>query len=166
MLIDDQSSIFYVGSNGYVQEKRLYPGSTVWEPGTINGCNLKAFGNLSSTFGNLNSDQDPSNEWGSYRMAAVFSESFKTGPGARFFYHTRSGNGSPLVQEMLWNMSNDTWSQGYQFSDPWPKSDLTATIDSTTQTLRLFYSSGNLTLQESWLNLTDPSAVYKSGMLP
>ncbi|MCJ1249523.1 hypothetical protein MMC30_006749 [Trapelia coarctata] len=158
-----QSSIFYVGSNGLVQEKRLYPGTTVWQPGTINKSNLKAFGNLTAP-DNANNDQDPSNGWGSYRMAAVFSQSFKNGPGARLFYHTQSDTGASLVQEMLWDMGTDTWSQGYQFSDPWPKSDLTATTDPTTQTLRLFYSSGNLTLQESWLNMTDPSAVYKSGV--
>jgi len=168
ILTNDQSSIFYVGSNGYVQEKRLYPGTTVWQPGTINSSNLKAFGNLSifNAPGNANSGQDPSNGWGSYRMAAVFSQSFSNGPGARFFYHTQSATGAPLVQEMLWDMGKDTWSQGHQFSDPWPKSDLAATIDSTTQTLRLFYSSENLTLQESWLNMTDPAAVYKSGTCP
>lgn len=167
ILTPDQSSIFYVGTNGFVQEKRLYPGNTVWQPGTINKYNLRAFGSLSLpiTPGN-NSEQDLSNGWDSYRMAAVFSRSFRDGPGARFFYHAQSLTGTPVVQEMIWNMSNDTWSPGHQFYDPWPNSDLSATIDSTTHTLRLFYSSGNLTLQESWLNMTEPGAVYKSGNCP
>ena len=149
-----------------MQEKRLYPNTTVWQPGTINKSNLKAFGNLPipNAPGTNSGEQDLRNGWDSYRMAAVFSRSFRNGPGARLFFHTQSETGTPLVQEMIWNMSNDTWSQGHQFNDPWPNSDLTAAIDSATQTLRLFYSAGNLTLQESWLNMTEPGAVYRPGM--
>lgn len=97
-------------------------------------------------------------------MAAVYSEDFFGTPEARLYYHTQITGSDPVVQEMIWTPSNDTWVSGHQFTDPWPKSDLTATIDAATKTLRLFYSAGNLTLQESWLNMSLAGATWQSGM--
>jgi hypothetical protein len=152
-----QGSIFYVGDNGYVQEKRLYAGTTLWEPGTLNHYGLTATGSIPSP------GKTPQNSWDSYRMAIVFSTSFVDGPGARLFYHVQPDTGIPIVQEMIWHMNNDTWTQGHQFSDPSPNSDLTATIDPSTHTLRLYYSTGNGTVQERWLDIKTAGAVYQPG---
>ena len=147
-----------------LQEKRLYPGTSIWEPGTINDHSFKVYGNLSSP--ETNSQDNPGNPWDGFRMAAVYSTAFANGPGARLFYHSQSSTGLPMVQELIWTQENDTWSNGFQFLDPWPNSDLSATIDDATQTLRLFYSSGNLTLEESWTSVADLGATYQPGMVP
>ncbi|MCJ1411688.1 hypothetical protein MMC19_005780 [Ptychographa xylographoides] len=157
-----QSSIFYVSSSFMLQEKRLYPGTSIWEPGTINDHSFKVYGNLSSP--ETNSQDNPGNPWDGFRMAAVYSTAFANGPGARLFYHSQSSTGLPMVQELIWTQENDTWSNGFQFLDPWPNSDLSATIDDATQTLRLFYSSGNLTLEESWTSVADLGATYQPGI--
>ena len=97
-------------------------------------------------------------------MAAVYSTKFHNGPGTRFFYHAQSDSGATWVQEMIWNQNTDSWSQGAQLHDPWPNSHLAATIDESTMSLRLFYSAGNLTLQESYINITQPDAQYNKGI--
>lgn len=97
-------------------------------------------------------------------MAVVYSTNFHDGPGARLFYHFMSDNGTRWVQEMIWNQGSDIWSRGAALNDPWPGSRLAAVVDETGKTLRLFYSAGNLTLQESYLNIQDAHSDYKTGM--
>ena len=96
-------------------------------------------------------------------MTAVYSSDFSTGPGCRLFYHALSSNG-PVVQEMIWTMENDTWYPGAVLADPWPTSQLAAVIDPNSHLLRLFYSAGNLTLQESYVDITKPGAAYTTGL--
>lgn len=96
-------------------------------------------------------------------MTAVYSPYFSTGPGCRLFYHARS-NSDPVVQEMIWTQENDTWQSGAVLADPWPTSQLAAVIDPNTHLLRLFYSAGNLTLQESYVDITKPGAAYTTGL--
>ena len=107
--------------------------------------------------------QDPENGWDGYRMAAVYSANFHTGPGVRLYYHAENLTGAPLVQELIWTQSSDSWTNGAKLLDPWPTSHLAATIDESTQILRLFFSSGNNTLQEAWMSLSDPTGTYRNG---
>ena len=118
-------------------------------------------GNISLPPGDNN---DVENSWDSYRMAAVYSTNFYTGPGIRLFYHSQQLNGSSFVQEMIWIQTNDTWSAGAKLSNVWPNSHMVATMDNSTNILRLFFSSGGNTLQEMWLPITDPNAEYTAGM--
>ncbi|MCJ1226336.1 hypothetical protein MMC12_002986 [Toensbergia leucococca] len=159
---EQQGSIFYTGLNGHVQEKRNFNNS-IWELGTLGASNLAAIGNMSVPSSDI-STEDPSNDWDSYRLAAVYSTNFATGPGCRLFYHSQDLNGTTWVQEMIWIQSSDSWTHGASIIGPWPNSDLAATVDESTQILRLFYSAGNLTLQESWLNMSDPRAEYQIGV--
>lgn len=147
--------------NGLLQEKRkVYSSTEYWEPGSLNSKNLVAVGNLS-----LPSEaDDPQNDWDGYRMAAVYSENFHSGPGLRLFYHAEQLNGTSHVQELVWIQSNDSWSQGAKLHDPYPNSHLAATIDESTRTLRLFFSSGNGTLQEAWTSISDPTPNYSNGL--
>ena len=151
-----------MGDNGLLQEKRkIYNNTDYWEPGTLNDLNLPMAGNISLPPG----DNDVvENSWDSYRMAAVYSTNFHTGPGIRLFYHSQQLNGSSFVQEMIWIQANDTWSAGAKLSNVWPNSHMVATIDNSTNILRLFFSSGGKTLQEMWLPITDPNAEYMAGM--
>ena len=144
-----------------MQEKRNFNNS-IWELGTLGASNLAAIGNMSVPSSDI-STEDPSNDWDSYRLAAVYSTNFATGPGCRLFYHSQDLNGTTWVQEMIWIQSSDSWTHGASIIGPWPNSDLAATVDESTQILRLFYSAGNLTLQESWLNMSDPRAEYQIG---
>lgn len=147
--------------NGLVQEKRKILNSTVyWEPGTINALNLPAVGNISLPAG---SKPDPKNGVGSYAMAAVYSQDFSTGPGIRLFYHAELLNGTSYVQEMIWTQDSDIWTKGTEILDVWPNSKLAAAIDDTNKLLRLFFTTGNETLQEMYLNITDPHGAYQSG---
>ena len=68
------------------------------------------------------------------------------------------------MQELIWTQSNDSWAHGAKLPNPWPTSHLAATIDESTQILRLFFSSGNNTLQEAWMSLSDPTGTYRNGM--
>ena len=96
-------------------------------------------------------------------MAAAYSTRFHGGPAARLFYHSVATDGTARVQELVWNQTADSWALGATLTDPYPNSHLAVTIDNSTQLLRLFYSSGNLTLGESWLNISDPNGVYREG---
>ena len=97
-------------------------------------------------------------------MAAVYSKNFHSGPGIRLFYHAEQLNGNSSVQEMVWNQRNDSWSNGAKLSSPWPNSHLAATIDESTHILRLFFSSGSQTLQESYTNISAPNDGYHNGI--
>ncbi|MCJ1378079.1 hypothetical protein MMC17_001175 [Xylographa soralifera] len=160
-----QSSIFYMDwQHQLVQEKRLLPNATIWTDGTLDSSSLPAYGNLSIS--ESNPEQDPSNTWDSYRMAAVYSKDFIGGPQARLYYHTMTDgtNLVPIVQEKIWSQNNDSWTTGRQFFDAWPNSNLAITTDTATSTIRLYYSSGNLTLQEAWFDLNHQSAGWQSGL--
>ncbi|CAD6575147.1 MAG: hypothetical protein ASARMPRED_007112 [Alectoria sarmentosa] len=158
---NQQGSVFYVGLNGLLQEKRkVFSSSAYWEPGTLNDMSIAAVGNLSLS----SVTQDPKNDWDGYRMAAVYSENFHTGPGLRLYYHAENLTGAAYVQEMIWTQSTDSWANGAKLHNPWPNSHLAATIDESTQILRLFFSSGNNTLQEAWMSVSDPTGTYKNGV--
>ena len=106
---------------------------------------------------------DPKNGWDGYRMAAVYSVNFDNGPGIRLFYHAGQLNGTSVVQELIWNQKNDSWSKGAELLKPYPNSHLAATVDENSKILRLFFSSGNQTLSEEWLNITNTQAGYSPG---
>lgn len=147
--------------NGLLQEKRkIYNNTDYWEPGTLNNLNIPATGNISSS----SQDGDPENDWDGYRMAAVYSVNFDDGPGIRLFYHAVQLNGSSFVQELIWNQKNDSWSKGAQIQRSYPNSHLAAAIDENSKILRVFFSSGNKTLSEEWLNIGDTKAGYNPGM--
>ena len=153
-----QSSIFYIGSNGYIQEKRNYAGFNTWEPGTnaINTIGLRA---VITPFG-----EDPQdNAWDSLRMAATYSADFYGGPQARLFYYGQADSGTLVLQEMIWTQGNDSWRYGAALTSRSANSHLAMTVDSVTQTLRLFYSAGNQTLQEAWLNISQADATWQTG---
>ena len=143
-----------------MQEKRkIFSSSDYWEPASLNNMKIAAIGNFTLP----SVTQDPENGWDGYRMAAVYSEKFHTGPGVRLYYHAENLTGAPFVQELIWTQSSDSWTNGAKLLDPWPTSHLAATIDESTQILRLFFSSGNNTLQEAWMSLSDPTGTYRNG---
>lgn len=147
--------------NGLLQEKRkIFSSTAYWEPGTLNDMNIAVVGNLSLP----SVTQDPKNDWDGYRMATVYSENFHTGPGLRLYYHAENLTGAAYVQELIWTQSTDSWTNGAKLNNPWPNSHLAATIDESTQILRLFFSSGNSTLQEAWISISDSTGTYKNGM--
>ena len=96
-------------------------------------------------------------------MAVVYSTNFKPGPQARLFYHAQQMDGSNYVQEMIWTQSNDSWAQGATIKNAYPNSRLSATVDDRIGVVRLFFSSGNHTLQESVMILQDPTGAYRDG---
>lgn len=97
-------------------------------------------------------------------MAAVYSSNFHSGPGVRLYYHAEQLNGANFIQEVIWDQRTDKWSSGAQIQGAWPNSHLAATIDESTQVLRLFFSSGNNNLQEVWTLITDPHGKYSNGV--
>ena len=140
-----QGSLFYVGNNGLLQEKRkIYSDSLYWQTGKLNDLNLPMSGNMS----NSSQNGDPRNTWDSYRMTAVYSRNFSTGPGARLFYHAQYLNGTAFVQEMVWAQTNDSWTKGADIAGVNPNSHLAASIDESEGVLRLFYSTGDKNLEE------------------
>ncbi|KAL8971804.1 MAG: hypothetical protein Q9183_000880 [Haloplaca sp. 2 TL-2023] len=155
--------IFYVGTNGYLQEKRrpFFNDESVWEPGKLNFANIKMMGNISLS---ERADEDPVNEFDSYSMAAVYSLDFHNGPGTRLFYHESADNGTHWVQERIWRQESDEWEIGQEIRDVSPNSHIAATMDRKNGLLRLYFSSGGLTLQEVWLNYTDPKGLYNLGL--
>ncbi|KAL9609581.1 MAG: hypothetical protein Q9167_005654, partial [Letrouitia subvulpina] len=153
--------MFYIGTNGFLQEKRkAFDDNLFWEPGTLNSQNIALVGNISLP----EKTRDPINNFDSYRMAAVYSVRFASGPGTRLFHHMQSLNGSTWVQEWIWTQSTDNWQKGQSISDVFPNSHLAATVDEENMLLRLYYSSGNLTLHEKWINISDPTSVYNDGI--
>ena len=131
-----------------------------WEPGTLNPLNIPVVGNVSLP----SATQDPENDWDGYRMAAVYSQNFHTGPGLRLYYRAQNLTGASFVQELIWTQTTDSWANGAKLHNPYSNSHMAATIDESTQTVRLFFSSGNNTLQEAWMSLSDPTGTYQNGM--
>ena len=112
-----------------------------------------------------NNDNDPENDWDSFRIAAVYSDAFSAGPQVRLYYHQPQVNGNATwIQELIWFQNSDTWAEGAQFTDAWPRAHMAATIDDTTQVLRLFFSTGGKTLQEYYAFVNDPDLSYKKGI--
>ena len=97
-------------------------------------------------------------------MAAVYSRRFAAGPQARLFYRRQELNGTNYIQEVIWDQANDKWSKGAVFDDAWPTSHFAATIDESTNILRLFFSSGGKTLQEYRADISIPNTVYTKGV--
>ena len=156
-----KGTIFYVGMNGLIQEKRkIFNNTLYWLPGTINNLNLPAVGNISVP---SESNPDPKNGVGSYTMAAVYSQNFTTGPGIRLFYHAELLNGTSFVQEMIWIQTKDSWTKGAKIPNVWPNSKLAATIDDENGLLRLFFMTGNETIQEMYYDINDAHGEYQSG---
>ncbi|KAL8948953.1 MAG: hypothetical protein Q9222_004905, partial [Ikaeria aurantiellina] len=160
--------LYYQSVLGNVKEA-VFDGNTwgtaaknYWEPGPLNPSNIVVMGNLSLPDAKPN--QNPPNDFDSYRMAAVYSENFYSGAGTRLFYHASSVNGTTWVQEWIWTQSTDNWRTGQAIQNVYPNSHLAATVDEENKLLRLFFSSGNLTLQEVWLNITDPNGLYNNGL--
>lgn len=149
-----QNFVVYVDNNNIIQGRRKLPSSKDWVYST----------QLQAAKFQVNGLAANEEDTGRLRLAAVYSEDFSTGPGARVFYHAppEDKNKEGYVQELIWDQRGDSWSLGAKINDPLPTSHLAATIDG--QALRLFYSSGSGTLQESWLNITDLKASYKRGM--
>ncbi|KAL8640301.1 MAG: hypothetical protein Q9228_002766 [Teloschistes exilis] len=160
--------IFYISAiNGFMQEKRKnfnYPDSN-WEPPAslgINSLNIRVAGKVSVPRSDQN-PRDPDNDWDGYRMAAVYSDRFSTGNGTRLFCHQTGSNGTNWVQEYIWTRSTESWRAGQAIGNVSPNSHIAATLDDKNSLLRLYFSSGNLTLQEVWLNISDPNALYNNG---
>ncbi|KAL8999652.1 MAG: hypothetical protein Q9169_001612 [Polycauliona sp. 2 TL-2023] len=155
--------MFYVGTNGYIQEKRkdLNDEKTYWEPGTFNDNGLKLSGN--TTLPKDLQSLDPINQKDGYSMAAVYSDIFVNGAGTRFFYHRSSSNGTNWVQEWIWTRESDDWKIGQAIPNIYPNSHIAATVDEQNRLLRLYFSIGNMTLQESYLNISDPQGLYNNG---
>ena len=155
-----QGSIFYVGNNGLLQEKRkIYSDNQYWQVGKLNSLNIPMTGNLTSPVNN----NDPKNTWDGYRFAAVYSRNFSTGPGARLFYHAQEMDGSNFVQELIWAQNNDSWTKGAMIEDANPNSHLAATVDESIGILRLFFSSGNRSLLEAWTSMGSSGGNYTKG---
>lgn len=134
------------------EKRKILNSSDYWEPGRLSSMySTSPFAKASTP----SSDDGPQNGWDRFRMAAVFSKEFYSGPGARLFYHADSS-----VQELIWDQKSDSWTPGTTFPKAFPTSHLAATIDESTKLLRLFYSNGNGGLQEQVLNITDPKAIY------
>lgn len=133
----------------------------VWLPGTLNRKNFQV--NSSVTSQPDTSDDNPNNDWDGSNIAAVYSNNFPAGPGARLYYHFGKLNGSQWIQEIIWDQNTDTWEAGAALEGASPNSHIAATIDDHNKAVRVFYCSGNRTLQESWLNMSQPNGKYEAG---
>jgi hypothetical protein len=145
--------VLYVSSDNRLLARQKTPVDPVWQPlRSLGNSNLRVHEADAGAAGN-----------GSLAVAAVYSTEFSTGPGARVFYHTQpTGAGRPSwVQELVWDERTDSWSAGARIRDVAANSRLTATVHGSA--LRLFYCSGNRTLQESWMNISDTSGNYTKG---
>ena len=161
---EPQGSIYYVDMNGNLQEKRkIFSDNNYWNQFNLGSTMKKSLvGNISVP---KNTDKDPENDWDSFRIAAAYSDAFPGGPQVRLFYHQPQINGNGTwIQELIWFQNNDTWAEGAQFPDAWPRAHMVATIDDTTQILRLFFSIGGKTLQEYYAFVNDPDLTYKQGL--
>ncbi|KAI9830906.1 MAG: hypothetical protein M1838_005775 [Thelocarpon superellum] len=115
--------LFYLNKYNIIQEKRNSPIQPIWQMTSqyLGSLNVKVNGSSATSSDN-----------GGLSLAAVYSSTFSTGPGARLYYHADDGSGTAFVQE----------------------SRLSATVDA--DAVRLFYCSGSGTLQESYMLLSDP----------
>ena len=116
--------------------------------------------------GPTNSDVGLSSLGEDYRLAAAHSTAFSNGPQGHVFYNSRAANGSYYIQEVIWGQDDNFYVYGSMFTDAAPGSHLATVVDEVTRTLHLFYSTHDLTLQEAWLNMSDPFATYQKGQIP
>lgn len=144
-----------------MQEKRKkFSDILPWEQANLNSIlRVTVHGTVSMP---NNDDNDPKNDWDGYRLAAVYSRKFLAGPQTRLFYRQQDLNGT-WIQEVIWDQTNDKWTIGAIFTDASPNSHFAASIDESTNILRLFYSTGGKTLQEYWTNITSPETKYAKG---
>ncbi|KAI9758078.1 MAG: hypothetical protein M4579_003209 [Chaenotheca gracillima] len=146
--------IYYNGMQyPLLQEKIKDPNESLWLPGPMSALGIQSNTSLLTRENN-----------GAAHMSAVYSTRFASGAGARFFYHAaRQDTGTDSwVQELVWSQKADTWTKGAQIKGPVSTSQLAATIQD--DFLRLFYSTANGTLQESFIDITDKSANYTNGI--
>ena len=99
-----------------------------------------------------------------YRIAAVYSQHFAAGPGARIYFHQADGDSS-WVQELVWTQKTDTWTQGSRLFGPTTDSHLCAMIEPQSQAVRLFYSTPDNAVKEIWWNITDQIPQYQQGVV-
>ncbi|KAI9822455.1 MAG: hypothetical protein M1827_000174 [Pycnora praestabilis] len=154
---DQTTSIFYVDQNNAIYEKRHSTNNpannVIWEGGSISI--------IDSLLVNTTSVSASDN--GPLQVAAAYSADFSTGPGARLYYHSRGDGPTNWVQELIWDQNRDIWSVGAEITGPVSTSQLAATIQG--DALRLFYCSGDGTLEESWMNISAPgNATYTKGI--
>jgi len=155
--------MIYQGKNGLLQEKRKNLATVdIWSPGSLGSLGLLTNGS-STPQSNASPEANPSNDWDGFNMAAVYSMNFPTGPGARLYYHFSSPNGTAWVQELKWDQAADIWETGIVLPGVSPNSHIAATIDEQHKAVRVFYSTGNGTLQESWSNITQNNGAYHPG---
>ncbi len=133
-----------------------------WLPGTLNKQNFKVMGDFTLQ-SNDSAELNPDNNWDGYKISAAYSANFADGPGARLYYHFTAQNGSQWVQELRWYQNEDTWEAGVAIPDVMPNSDLTALVDERHKAVRVFYCTGNGTLQEAWQNITEGNSTYNIG---
>lgn len=157
--------MYYVDTEQNLQEKRKNITNSdpedIWEQWTLHSqLQLQVTGNRSLPD---TDNDDPVNEWDGYRIAAVYSTSFFGGPQARVFFHTQTMKGASIIQELIWNQNADKWTKGTNFTTAYPTSHMAATIDESTNILRLFFSTGNKTLQEYWTDVTSIDTNYAKG---
>ena len=149
-----QSTLFYVGSsNTHIREKRESD-TGYWASGPLTKLNIPVSANSSSP-----GEGDTTG----LKLTAVFSENFSTGPGARLFFH-QSNDTEAWVQEMIWTQDNDSWAYGTQIAGPGPESHLSAVVESTSQSLRLVYSTTDNAVKEVWYNITSPRPSWQVGV--
>lgn len=152
--------MIYQDVQGILQEKRKkLATSDNWLPGSLGSLGLLTNGSFNPQ-SNSSPESNPRNDWDGLNMAAVYSMNFPTGPGARLYYHFASPNGSAWIQELKWDQAADVWETGTTFGGGAPNSHIAATIDEQHKAVRVFYSTGNGTLQESWSNITQYNGTY------
>ena len=137
-----------------IWEKRLYVGTDVWEIGSLTSRQYPVKGN---------SSYDGEGGWNGFRTAAVYSQNFTAGAGARLFYHN-SNSTANWIQELIWFQTNDSWIMGSEIYGADPQSHIAATIESSTFILRLFYTTPSKTVEEQWANITAENYEYQQGV--
>ena len=150
-----QIFVVYVDSNNVLQGRRKTPFDPVWASSSpLAKKGFHADGSSGNVAGRAG-----------LGLTAVYSTDFASGAGARVFYHAQPSDPSKSkgwVQELIWDEKGDSWSLGARIQDVAPTSQLAAVVNG--QFLRLFYSTGQRKLQESWTNITDPKGNYTKGM--
>lgn len=101
--------------------------------------------------------------WNGFKLTAVYSASFSTGPGARLYFH-QANSTSNWVQELVWLHNNDSWARGSQIFGLDPNAHLSAVVEAPSQTLRLFYSTPDNAIKEFWSNITSPTPAWQAGV--
>ena len=165
-----QTYVQYVGVTNTIRDKRHNPDDNTFEIGHL--AKMKPSVPAVSTDSSSSSDGSNSTDAiNSYAIASVYSELFPQGPGARLFYHAQNGTHNYL-QEMIWNLANDTWTYGATIDGALPTSHIAMVVDEPNAVVRLMFASnsGNADdtkaapqLQEYFLMLNSPTATWTKG---